>query len=313
MNLAYYPRLICLALACFFAIYALGSSVVALSAFRLIRFAAKHGPGRAADFLLIVRLLPSALAAWATLGVCVPSYALFEMELRDEPVGLLCLAMAICGGVILGSAITRTARVLWQSFLFVRFCRKAGYERRCGSGSPAALIVQTSAPCLALIGIVRPRVVVSDQILNALSEDELSMALGHESAHAKSWDNLKRLSFLIAPGSRGIEHAWMKFAEYAADQQAAHGDLNRSAALASALVKVARFGQVTQMPASIPSFLEHPSELALRVNRLLTGPLPPEPGSLIFWPILTAALVLSPAMFSPSMFKMAHAILERLL
>ena len=323
MTLPYMPRLFCLAMASFFLVYLAASTLVSLHAPLAIRIAQRFAPRRAARFLLALRLLPVTLAAGMALGLCVPSYLWFEPELFDEPVGLACLALAVLGLGICVAAVSRTVRAAARSAMFARQCRRSGHEMAVAGEVPPTLVVGGSAPFLALTGIVRPRVVISESIFEALSEEELSVVLKHECAHRTSRDNLKRLCIFLAPGivpllggGRALEHAWITFAEYAADEEAVGGDVSRSLALASALVRVARFGSMRAAAPAATPFLGEVSELAVRVDRLLGGARCCEPARRMSWRKATLAGLLagfvSAVMFQPATFRFVHAVLERL-
>ena len=46
---------------------------------------------------------------------------------------------------------------------------------------------------MAVAGVVHPKLVVSQTVLDALSDDQREAAFRHEAAHRASRDNLKRL------------------------------------------------------------------------------------------------------------------------
>jgi len=185
-------------------------------------------------------------------------------------------------------------------------------------------VVETPAPCLALAGLLRPRLLVSRDVLDALSPQQLTAALQHERAHRDSRDNLKRLLLLLSPGllpfGAGfgcLDRAWARFTEWAADDRAVAGNPRRSLWLAAALVRVARL----QTPPAIPlasSLLGEPRDLAARVARLLDQAparqlperrIPAAPVGV--WLLLAAgwaAVLLHPATLST-----AHHLLERLI
>ena len=126
---------------------------------------------------------------------------------------------------------------------------------------------------LALSGILRPRLLISERAIAELSSDQLTVALRHEDAHRASRDNLKRLLILlsptIVPGIRALEVAWAKYAEMAADDQAAAGNAERAVALAEALLLVARQQSGIGLPTLVASLIDSPDDLAVRVRRLL--------------------------------------------
>ena len=77
---------------------------------------------------------------------------------------------------------------------------------------------------MTLVGVVRPKLLVTRPLIDALTADELRAAIEHEVGHLGAWDNLKRLAMRatpdglsLLPASRGIERQWAAAAELAAD------------------------------------------------------------------------------------------------
>jgi hypothetical protein len=316
MILPYLPRLVCLALASFFAVFLVTAAVVRTGAPFAIRRARRLIPRVAARLLLTLRILPAALGAVAALVFCVPSFLWFEPEPFEEPVGLVCLCMAAFTLLLCGHAAVRAFRASIRSILLTRRCVRSGRRMSLGDRLPA-LVVEGCAPFLALTGIVRPRVVISRGLVEALPEEELAVVLRHESAHRASRDNLKRLCMLLSPlGCRELERAWKALAEYAADDAAASGDAARSLALASALVRVARFGGARSVTSLATPFLGDAADLSSRVDRLLNAPPCLESPRRAGWfgavSILLVACCVAPVMFQAATFQFVQSVLERL-
>lgn len=268
MTPSYLSRLLLLSSAAFFVVQMFLGALVAWSAPRAIRRAGAMRTRRAARWLLSLRLLPAAFSATLVALLCVPSYLQFEPHIPNEEAGFVCLAAAILGSCLCGIAIYRALSALIRSSLYLRRC--VGQESRVEGES--VWIVRDSAG-LALAGILRPRLLLSERAVAALSSDELAVALRHEHAHRASRDNLKRLLILLSPavfpGLRTLEQAWRKYAEWAADDWAADGNADRSAALAAALIRVARLQSGMAMPPLVTSLVEAGEDLSQRVNRLL--------------------------------------------
>jgi beta-lactamase regulating signal transducer with metallopeptidase domain len=167
--------------------------------------------------------------------------------------------------------------------------------------------------------------VISTDVVSALSAEELSAVVRHEQAHGISHDNLKRLLVLLAPGIlpfahglRDLERAWAKLAEWAADDRAAAGKTRRSLTLAAALVRVARLGATEAPPALATSLMADGADLSERVDRLLR-PVRRKAGQAQREPILmaTAALLVAGALIAvianPVTLHSAHECLEFLI
>jgi beta-lactamase regulating signal transducer with metallopeptidase domain len=263
---SYSVRLLLLSCATFFIVQWLVAALVALIAPAAIRRAQTMRPHRAARFLLTLRLLPAGFSIFAVAALCVPSYLRFEPRIAGEEVGIACLVAAIFGALIGAIAICKTVAAQIRSSSYQRGGFKSNIE------GETVWIVRHSAG-LALAGIARPRLLISECALTGLSGDQLAVALRHEHAHRASRDNLKRLLILLAPAIfprlQILDREWAKYAEWAADDRAVKGDAGRSIALATALVQVARLQSGIAMPLLVTSLVEADEDLSQRVDRLL--------------------------------------------
>jgi Zn-dependent protease with chaperone function len=289
-----------------------------------IRKASGFDARLAARTLLVLRLLPSTFAGLLVLGICVPSYLWLEPETSGEQVSSVCLAAAFFGVAVLSISAARGLRASRRSLRYVRECERTGRQSLLNGEPTPVLIVDGGAPLLALTGIVRPRIVLSQPVVRALSASQLSAVLRHERAHRTSHDNLKRLLILLAPaawpffrGFDSLERAWARVTEWAADDQAVDGDEQRSLSLAAALVCVARLGTAAQAPPLATSLMADSEDLSARVERLLR-PSPPratwQRGSRI--PVAGAALAfagLLAVVLRSSALQGVHELLEHLI
>jgi Zn-dependent protease with chaperone function len=316
MILPYLVRLACLSLACFFLLHAaLAMGVNGLAPW-VLTLAKRLKPRSAAGLLLAARLFPSVGAVLFVAGICAPSYLWLEPESTVEQVGLVCLAAALASLGIWGVAIGRALRAIVLSMRYARQCRRpAGANTRVS-------VIEGTAGLFALTGIFRTRLVISRQVLQSLSHEQLEVALRHERAHRTSRDNLKRLLLLLAPapklaGLEALVRGWAQFTEWAADDQAVGGDANRSVSLAGALVRVARLGIPAETPVLMTSLVAHGEDLEARVDRLLGAPPVGENQEQRRSSFITATFVLAGVMVAafagPATLQAAHGLLEYLI
>jgi hypothetical protein len=312
MTSSYFVRLVLLSSASFFLVQITVAAVVALFARVAVRRAEAMRPQRAARFLLTLRLLPAGLAMIFVAALCVPSYFRFEPDGGREVAGVMCLAAAMCGAALCGFAAFRSLVALIRSSLYLRKCE----GREFVVCTQKVWIVRNGAG-LALAGILRPRLLVSESAAAELSSEELAVAMRHEHAHRTSGDNLKRLLILMAPalfpGLRTIEKAWARHAEWAADDWAADGDAERRAALAAALVRVARLHPGMRMPELATSLVEADEDLSLRVERLLNGAAVCEAQSAGVAMAAASVIVIAGIVLNSGGLRVVHSLLERLL
>ncbi len=229
---------------------------------RLHRRQASSSP----SVLFGIRILPFAVSALFAVFFTLPSFWLMERRSLDEDVTTFLLAACALGLLSVGfvralraARLTKRAVVQWLS--------------RSGDGSGAAPFTLNSAagaPALMLIGVCRPKVMVSDMAAALLSENELRVAVRHELGHKRSWDNLKKLlmNAIPFPGMSGIERAWREAAELAADDSAVETRQD-ALDLATALLKLSRSANRWTEPEIASALVCGSSAVAMRVQRLL--------------------------------------------
>lgn len=319
MIVPYLLRLLCLCLASFFVVNAALGLTLSVTSRRIRRLVERMRPRSAAQLLFVVRLLPMALGAAGVLALCVPSYLLLEPDAVPERVGTTCLIFASLGAFIWLASLTRAGRAVVVSLRCHKSWQQAGVKKT------GALIVESSAPLLALAGVFRPRLIISEEVLQALSADQLDVALLHENAHRSSRDNLKRLLLLLSPDPvpflslfSVLEQSWTKFREWAADDEAAQGDSQRALCLASALVQVARMGTAPQLSFLDSALVAGDHDLSERVERLLhleAHPAGPQTLTPFYAPAasMLAAMSFAALVFWPATLGSVHRLLEQFL
>lgn len=293
-----------LTLAWFGAINALGS-LGAWAAFEgLRRRAAVTGREPGAQVLFAIRMMPVVFAALFAFGVFLPVHWADEAREGREYFGVMWYALAGLTVLLVGQSTVRT-------FGALRACRALRLSWPRG----AAVIEDETMPGMSLAGIVRTTILVGRPVREALSEDELEVALAHELAHQQSRDNAKRFAMFASPdvfgftaAARRLERMWNGAIECDADAVAVSGDPARAANLASALLKVARLaGASTHVPASpLWSTFYQRALLELRVRRLVSGTSVPQQ-----WPLLpVTAVLLTAAVYSAWMTGVPRAVHE---
>ncbi|OFW04648.1 MAG: hypothetical protein A3H96_09685 [Acidobacteria bacterium RIFCSPLOWO2_02_FULL_67_36] len=258
-------------------------------------------PTRNADrpaTLLAIRMLPSALSIFFVVALFVPAHWRFEPRDARDPIGLLLKLMAALGAALLLRCVMRAVAVSKAEWRLHAWFTAAGQKR-----GPSVRVVE-GLPGLTLAGLVRPLILVGSAARRQLTPAELDVALAHERAHKRAFDNIKRVLMFSAPdvfgltrAGRQIEARWRESAELVADARAVHGDRARAVHLASALVKVARLEPAASHPrvgSPVWSTLHEGALLELRVRRLLEGA-PVEPREGRWSPAVAAAIALGGA------------------
>lgn len=267
MNSSYSVRLLLLVGEVFFVVYFSLGFLLKLATPRFVRLAERWHPQRAAKLLAWLRMVP-ALGSALALAICVPAYLLLEQEGGAERAGWWCLVLALASLCTCCGSMFQTIRALVNSHLYLKKCGVVGKHQG------GALVIPGDAPLLAVAGLWRPVTIATTKLMELFPEEELQLAMRHEAAHASNRDNWKRLLFVASPsfpGSKNLELVWHHFAELAADDYAVAGHAPSGVALASALVRAAKY-KAAPVPCLLASyFITQKDELVARVNRLLNA------------------------------------------
>ncbi|MFZ0797438.1 MAG: M56 family metallopeptidase [Terriglobales bacterium] len=260
-------RGIAVSLAFFVLVYCLLSAIVAIAwrSLRLLHAREKN----LADLLFTLRVLPLTASVVVTFAFVVPSFQLLEPRSINEGMGAMPLALGICALLLIAcgcfrviAAQTKTSRVV------ARWLEGANPLDEDAAAQTVTFRSRRETPPLTLVGVRRPKVLVSESTVALLSDNELHIALKHELAHMQSRDNLKKLVFRFCPfpGMARLESAWSQAAELAADD-AAVSNLDDAVDLAAALVKLSRLVPVETAPVCTVGFVT--GSISARVARLL--------------------------------------------
>jgi len=195
-------RGIAVSLTFFVVLYCLMSALITV-AWRVLKLLRVKDQSIAA-VLFVLRVLPFAASVVVTFVFVVPSFQLLEPRSMDidEGMGAMPLALGICalGLIACGcfrviAAQIKTARVVarWLEgarLLNVNAIGQGKVQGEVQNEAVAATFCSSGAtPPLTLVGIGKPRVVVSESTVALLNQDELRVALKHEFAHMRSRDN----------------------------------------------------------------------------------------------------------------------------
>lgn len=291
-----------------FGVAALVASVVVALTWR----APEGSAAQRAASLWRTRMVPTAAALAACLFAVIGLWR-FEERHDDEHIGWIVRLCALFGSMLLVSIVARVVQMhLATRRLMATWLRNATrFEVPEVPGMPhlrlPAYRIDTHFPVVAVVGIVRPTLVVDATVLDSCSQEELSAILAHEYGHLRRLDNLRRAVFSAAPDLLGrtsvgpaMRDAWREATEEAADDVAAATSRDAGINLADALIHVARIAQGTdaatframganQLPACA---LYRGENIERRVRRLLAPAQPGVPAK-GHWGAVAAAAVLT--------------------
>ena len=195
--------------------------------------------------VLALRLLPVSGALLFAVAVVLPAFLSYEPPQDHEAAGPLLLILSAFALLTMGHGIWRGWRAWTASRSLLQAC---GPARRCVvENGHQVQVVDIDQPIIGVIGGWRPQVVTTECVISACSRDEFRQVVAHEAAHLCTRDNLKLLLLVACPDAlawttlgAAMSERWRTEAEFAADQRATGDDPHKRAALAAALIKVAR-------------------------------------------------------------------------
>ncbi len=182
-------RGIAVSLTFFVLLYALLSALVAV-AWRSLKLL--HATEQSlAGLLFALRVLPLAASVVITFVFVVPSFQALEPRSIDEGMGAMPLALGVCALLLIACGCFRViAAQTTTSRVVARWLEGAHPLNVDASAQTVTFRSRREAPPLTLVGVGKPRVLVSESTVALLSPDELQIALKHELAHVQSRDYL---------------------------------------------------------------------------------------------------------------------------
>jgi Zn-dependent protease with chaperone function len=237
------------------------------------------------------RVLLAASLAPALVSSAMMAAMIFDLAVRRCGAHL-CLLYGSAGVSPLGAALSgllavRLGRQGWAAFRALRHTRSTArtLESVASPGDAGSRIVPVDEPQAFVVGLLRPRMYLSEGLLRRTDPRDLKSVMEHERSHIRRRDPLRRLiaslglAFHLPGIASAIERRLAATQESAADADAARvlGDPPR---IAEALVKLARL-RVARLPLAVGLL---GSDVESRVRELLSPaarPDRPAPGLLI--------------------------------
>ena len=235
-----------------------------------------------AELVFAMRTAPPAVAIIWVAAFLIPSYLEYEPAKTNEFVSVKLGSLALVSAIGVGLALWRGLRSWWATHSLMRQWLKASTPIQLKGIDIPAFRLKYGFPIIAVVGMLRPRLFIAEQVLESLSQDELAAAIAHECGHLAAYDNCKRsllrasrAALLIIPCGRALDKAWSEASESAADEYAAEKSSTLALNLASALVRIARMiprEHCDQFPVAVSTILAGANEdsgVKMRVRRLI--------------------------------------------
>jgi hypothetical protein len=230
--------------------------------------------GERARLLWLLGIAPAAAGVIAACGVAF-AFVRHEPAGTTEAAGLTLMLLAACSLVLIGAGLVRLLDSAWRTHRCHRLLERVGRRIEIRGCALPAWRIGADFPVAAVSGVLRPRLILSSQILEHCSAGELTVIVRHEEAHAARRDNLWRAWLLAMPDvfsqlrRPSLCAAWQRAVEEAADDVAVRSDVDARLALAGALVRVGKMA-ITPPPAWMPALALYDGDnLESRVRRLL--------------------------------------------
>jgi hypothetical protein len=308
-----------------------GTSLVAALTWRLVgqRAGSRLSAASCAGIVFLLRTFPIVLGIVCVCILLIPAYIEHEPRDAHEPVSLKLALLACASGIGLALALFRGIAA-WRatSRLNSDWLRHAEPIELPQVRIPSYRI-KHQFPVIAIVGILRPRLFIADQIFNSLGHEELMAAIEHEAGHVIANDNFRRGVMrachdvlVMIPSGRFLDRAWVEASEAAADEYAAGRGRRVALDLASALVKIASLvpqGLKPAMPAGafligveevcgvktrVRRLVQLADDRRVRRGRALISRIP------LWIPIVLTILVAAIAANEPHVLASVHSLIE---
>src|SRR5262249_8987460 len=150
-----------------------------------------HDDGRSPAFWLALRLGPAVVSTAFAALVFVPSYLAYEPRLDlGEGFDLTLTSLAVASTAMIAAAVVRGSPAWVRAWTRVRAWLRASRPLTVGDDAVPAYTVDVDAPMMALVGVLRPRLLITRGVVDALTDEELRAGVAHELGHRRAFDNL---------------------------------------------------------------------------------------------------------------------------
>src|SRR4029434_7793108 len=158
--------------------------------------ASRATSGAASDRALLLarlRLLPAASALVASVAATT-AFLVFESRKPHESISWSMIGLAICGALLLGMSLWRSYRLAIATRRTTRAWFAHAQPIALDGIDAPALAVEAGFPIVAVVGLLRPRLIIARSVIGSCTPDELRAVLAHEQGHLNRHDNLRRLA-----------------------------------------------------------------------------------------------------------------------
>lgn len=308
-----------------------GTSLIASLTWRLVgqRAVNRLSAASCASIVFLLRTFPIVLGIVCVCLLLIPAYIEHEPRDAHEAVSLKLALLACVSGIGLALALFRGIAA-WRATSRL----KSDWLRHAEPIELSQVRIPTyrikhQFPVIAIVGVLRPRLFIADQIFNSLGQEELMAAIEHEAGHVIANDNFRRGVMracrdvlVMIPSGRFLDRAWVEASEAAADEYAAGRGRRVALDLASALVKIARLvpqGLKPAMPAGVfligveevcgvkarvRRLVQLADDRGVRRGRALISRIP------LWIPIVVTILVAAMAANEPHVLASVHSLIE---
>lgn len=254
-----------------------GTAVVRAASTMLLRRLESRDPISRANHLFLLRVMPGAMALFVSGVVILPAFLWLEPGNSQERIPTTMIAAAGCGCLLLLGVAWRTIGALSATRRLLRTWQSRAQSVANIDAPIPAYSIDDEFPTVAVIGLHRPILFMSAQVLRECSPEETRAMILHECAHVGAHDNIRRLLLRACPDlfgcARAFEKAWEGASEEAADAVVARQAPHLALSLAQALVRVGRLAP--EPLAGSASALYSGGSIESRVRRLLSPPASP--------------------------------------
>lgn len=179
---------------------------------------------------------------------------------------------------------------------------------------PEIKILADPEPLAFTSGLAKPKIYISDGLIEALTTKELEAVILHEYAHVKRRDNLAIFSMLflrdflfMLPLAHFLFRVYIREKENAADDFAV-GEMKEPSTLASAILKLVRLNHLRKEPApAYATFFPSRATAESRIVRLVGQPEPNRAREIFNLVFAFIASVLIIALLTGATFKISAA------